>query len=94
MLLLPIPDTEGIAKTKQIVFNRTGHTPSDEEATRLLGGLMTYLYLLRRLDEQLQETRSSSLEKPDDPPASTEAISADTTSINTASTDNASINSN
>lgn len=57
MLLLPVPDAEGIAKTKEIVFNRSGCALSDEEASRLLGGLMSYLYLLRRLDEQARDAK-------------------------------------
>jgi hypothetical protein len=71
MLLLPVPDVDGIAKTKQIVFNRTGHTPTDEEAAKLLGGAMRYLYLLRRLDEQLRADWQGPLPAPPSPSDST-----------------------
>lgn len=57
LTLFPTPDAEGIARTKEIVFNKCGKSISDEEAAQLLGGLMRYLYLLRYLEEKYQDQK-------------------------------------
>ncbi|HEY0074036.1 MAG TPA: hypothetical protein VGB77_08050 [Abditibacteriaceae bacterium] len=45
MLILPTPNAEGIAKTKKLFLDQCGREISDEEAGRLLGGVMRFLYL-------------------------------------------------
>lgn len=49
MLLLPIPDEEGIKKTKELLKDKYSKEITDEEAHRLLGGVMKYLFLLQEL---------------------------------------------
>lgn len=58
MLLLPVPDKEGVEKTIELVKARIGRDVSYEEAENLLGGVMRYLYLLKRLKGQVGEAKA------------------------------------
>ena len=43
--LLPLPDEEGIRKTKELYKNKFGQDITDEEAMDVLGRIMRFLYL-------------------------------------------------
>ncbi len=47
--LLPLPDAEGIAKTKKLYLDRFGMKLSDEQAADVLGRVMRYISLLSEL---------------------------------------------
>ncbi len=49
--LYPVPDAEGIAKTKAFYLNRVGRTLTDEEAYAILNSVMHFLYLRSLPDE-------------------------------------------
>jgi len=43
--LYPVPDAEGLAKTKTFYLNRFGKALSDQEAYDILSSVMRFLYL-------------------------------------------------
>jgi len=47
--LYPIPDAEGIAKTKEIYLNRFGKSLTDEQAAEILGRVMRFLFFVSEL---------------------------------------------
>jgi hypothetical protein len=47
--LSPIPDPEGIAKTKDLYLNRFGMALTDEQAADVLGRAMRFIYLTSKL---------------------------------------------
>lgn len=57
--LLPIPDAEGIAKTKEIYLNQFGMTITDEQAGDILGRVMRYLYLTSELCSDTHSTHAN-----------------------------------
>jgi hypothetical protein len=44
----PTPDAEGIAKTKELYLNRFGKAITDEQAHRVLGSVMRFIYLINQ----------------------------------------------
>lgn len=44
--LLPVPDAQGIAKTRELYLNRFGTEIDEEQAADVLGRVMRLLYLL------------------------------------------------
>ena len=57
MLLIPHPNRKGIERTKAIMAAK-GRPVTDEEAARLLGGIMQYIHLVRQLEAKLEEKRA------------------------------------
>jgi hypothetical protein len=49
--LYPVPDAEGIAKSKDFYLNRVGRTLTDEESYAVLNSVMHFLYLRSLPDE-------------------------------------------
>ena len=50
---LPLPDSEGLAKTKELYLNRFASTLDDEEAGLVLGSVMAFLYQVSLLRHEL-----------------------------------------
>jgi len=48
--LLPLPDPEGVAQTKELFLNKYGKAISDEQAADILGRVMKYIYLTTELE--------------------------------------------
>gem|GEM_PF-3058018 len=44
--LLPKPDGQGIAQTKQLLLNKFGREVSDDEASQMLSMIMNHLFLI------------------------------------------------
>ena len=57
--LLPLPDAEGIAKTKELYLNRLGVQLTDHQAADLLGRIMRFLYLTSELCSDTPSTPAS-----------------------------------
>ena len=53
--LYPIPDAEGLAKTKDFYLNRLGTTITDAEAYEVLNSVMRFLYLQTLPSEAIPE---------------------------------------
>lgn len=47
--LIPLPDSEGIAKTQELYLNRLGISLTEEEAAEVLSRVMRFLYLTSEL---------------------------------------------
>lgn len=54
--LPPLPDSEGIAKTKQLYLKKYGKVIDDGEAEEILGKVMRYLYLVNDTCSNTQST--------------------------------------
>lgn len=57
--LLPLPDAEGIAKTKEMYLNRFGKVITDDQAADILGRIMRFLYLTSELCSDTLSTPAS-----------------------------------